>query len=131
MGLELTPPLHPSTCQVAMLKGRKGHEKIWFEDISADTFKASNNKGITYDEAMKTIHVIRRDDTIITGMEALTSLYEQVGLGWVFKLAKLPGLSSVADIAYKLISKNRMAIGGGMDGMSAPPQRLPSLGWRG
>ena len=36
------------------------------------------------------------------GMEALTKLYEITGMGWLFKLAKLPVLSSAANIAYKV-----------------------------
>ena len=58
---------------VALLKSKRGHEKIWFEDIAAKDFNPDNNKGITFEEAMDTIHVItRKDDKIFTGMEALT-----------------------------------------------------------
>ena len=36
------------------------------------------------------------------GMEALTKLYEITGMGWLFKLAKLPVLSNAANLAYKV-----------------------------
>ena len=66
---------------------------------------------------METIHVIKAgDETVLTGMEALTSLYDITGMGWLFKLAKLPLLSGAADIAYKMISKNRQAMGCGGGG---------------
>lgn len=52
-------------------------------------------------------------------MEALSELYGQVGLGWIFALAKLPLLGAAAEIVYKLVSKNRLAIGGGMDAVMA------------
>lgn len=69
---------------------------------------------------METIHVIKAgDETVLTGMEALTSLYDITGMGWLFKLAKLPLLSGAADIAYKMISKNRQAMGGAADGLLA------------
>jgi len=40
---------------------------------------------------------------------------EQVGLGWVFRLASLPGFSKAAELAYKLVSKNRQSMGGALD----------------
>ena len=69
---------------------------------------------------MATIHVIQaKDKKILTGMEALTSLYDITGMGWLFKLAKLPVLSSAAEIAYKVVSKNRTAMGGAADSLLA------------
>ena len=69
---------------------------------------------------MATIHVIKsKDATTMTGMEALTALYDITGMGWLFKLAKLPVLSSAAEIAYKVVSKNRQSMGGAADGLLA------------
>lgn len=39
----------------------------------------------------------------------------QVGLGWLFRLASLPGFSKAAELAYKLVSKNRQSMGGALD----------------
>ena len=69
---------------------------------------------------MATIHVIKsKDATTMTGMEALTALYDITGMGWLFKLAKLPVLSRAAEIAYKVVSKNRQSMGGAADGLLA------------
>ena len=69
---------------------------------------------------METIHVIKVDgEEVITGMEALTALYDITGMGWLFKLAKLPLLSGAADIAYKMVSKNRQSMGSAADGLLA------------
>ena len=84
----------------------------------ADSFSSEANAGISRADALATIHVIKRDGTILTGLVALTAMYDLVGLGWVFKLAKLPGLSAAAEILYKLVSKNRTALGAGMDTVS-------------
>mmetsp|Transcript_7196 Transcript_7196/g.18480 ORF Transcript_7196/g.18480 Transcript_7196/m.18480 type:complete len:777 (-) Transcript_7196:244-2574(-) len=104
---------------VKMLRSRKGHENIYFEDITAPAYSPVRNKGITYEVAMETIHVITKKGDIVVGMDGLTMLYSEVGLGWVFKLAQLPLISKVAEIIYKLISKNRLALGGGMDAVMA------------
>ena len=69
---------------------------------------------------METIHVIKSDgEEVVMGMEALTALYEITGMGWLFKLAKLPVLSGAAEIAYKMVSKNRKSMGGAADGLLA------------
>ena len=58
-----------------MLRGRRGHEQIYFENIVAPTFSSDANAGITKEEAMATIHVIKRDGTVERGMQALETLY--------------------------------------------------------
>ena len=71
---------------------------------------------------MATIHVIKsKDAEVMTGMQALThASTTSPGMGWLFrKLAKLPVLSSAAEIAYKVVSKNRQAMGGAADGLLA------------
>lgn len=103
------------TSVVSMLKSRKGHESIEFEDISLPSFKPAKNMNISYDEAMSTVHVITREQKVIQGMDALAALYGQVGLGWLFRLASLPGFSKAAELAYKLVSKNRQSMGGALD----------------
>ena len=91
-----------------------------FEDISDPKYSPDKNEGITFEEAMATIHVIKsKDAEVMTGMPALTALYDITGMGWLFKLAKLPVLSSAAEIAYKVVSKNRQAMGGAADGLLA------------
>lgn len=70
--------------------------------------------------AQATIHVIKRDGTIVKGLDGVRVLYDAVGLGWVMQLAKLPVLGEFAEMIYKIISKNRMAIGGGMDAGEHP-----------
>jgi predicted DCC family thiol-disulfide oxidoreductase YuxK len=71
-----------SVCKalVKMLKSRKGHENIYFEDIASPSFSSVENEGILYDSAMETIHVIKKDRSILQGMDALTSLYEEASV---------------------------------------------------
>ena len=102
-----------------MLRSRRGGSRIYYENIVADGFSSAANAGITKADALATIHVIRaKDGAVLRGLEALTAMYDLVGLGWVFQLAKLPGLSQAAEILYKLVSKNRTALGAGMDSVS-------------
>ena len=61
-----------------MLRGRRGHEDIYFENIVAPTFSSAANAGISKEDAMATIHIIKRDGTILKGMDALATLYDVV-----------------------------------------------------
>eukprot|EP00959_Pyramimonas_sp_CCMP1952_P385651 8081859-Pyramimonas_sp.AAC.2 len=47
-----------SVCKslVKMLKSKKGHEQIYFEDINVPTYTPIDNEGISYESAMETIH---------------------------------------------------------------------------
>jgi hypothetical protein len=51
--------------QVNMLKSRRGHEQIYFEDISNPNYSARRNAGISYEDAMDTIYVITKGGDII------------------------------------------------------------------
>ena len=85
-----------------------GHEDIYFENIMSDKFTPERNQGILKADAMKEIHVIRRSDgAIVKGMDGLPLLYDAVGLGWVFMLAKLPLLGQVRERTIPCFSYGR------------------------
>ena len=87
--------------------------RVAFVNIADRRYDAAAHAGIEYEDAMDTIHVIKREgEEIVTGPEALRLLYATVGLGWASKLAQLPVVSSVVDALYELISKYRLGIGG-------------------
>lgn len=48
-----------------MLKSRRGHEAIYFEDISSPDYSPRRNSGISYADAMDTIHVIKKDGSVV------------------------------------------------------------------
>eukprot|EP00899_Mesostigma_viride_P013965 jgi/Mesvir1/2256/Mv19303-RA.1 len=122
-----TPPaewvakyLYDGKCSVClglvdMLRSRSGSERIWFEDFTVPAYDPKANKDISVKEAMDTIHVITPEGSVLKGLDGLSVLYGAVGLGWLFTLAKFPMFSPLAQLAYKLVSKNRQALGSGMD----------------
>lgn len=87
--------------------------RVAFVNVASRSYDAAQNAGIEYEDAMDTIHVIKRDgDEVVTGPEALRLLYATVGLGWASRVAQLPVVSSIVDALYELISKYRLGIGG-------------------
>lgn len=109
---------------VSMLKKRdKGRGKIKFVNIADVDYDPDENMYIEFEEAMKTIHVITKDQEIVKGSEALGVLYEAVGLGWVSQLQKVPGLQQLGSAAYELIAKLRLPMEGrSMDALLATRQ---------
>ena len=64
---------------------------------------------------METIHVLKRDKSEpLRGLPAIEALFAEVGMGWAVKLATMPAISLAASVLYKLISSNRLKIGGAM-----------------
>lgn len=106
---------------VAMLKrADEGRGLIKFVNIASMAYNPAENEGILYEEAMETIHAIRRADAaIIKGPAALKELYRTVGLGWAAQLGDLPVISQLVDLVYEVLGRLRLPMGKGMDAMMA------------
>ena len=93
----------------------RGEGKVWYVDISDPAYDAKKHQGVTFAEAMETIHVLKRDKSEpLRGLPAIEALFAEVGMGWAVKLATMPAISLAASVLYKLISSNRLKIGGAM-----------------
>lgn len=103
---------------MSTLKERDGEEgRIKFVNIAKLTYDADENEGVTYEDAMETIHAITRDGTIYTGPAALQELYGAVGWGWIAKIMALPIVDKVVDIFYKILAKYRIPFSGTLTAM--------------
>jgi len=117
--------LYDGSCPMCQsLKGvleRQDHARgnIMFVDISASDYSPAQNMGIPLDDAMKTIHAIRRDGSVLTGTEALRAMFSAVGLGWAAALSDLPVFTQIVDAVYDIISKYRLPLSGMLDAVVA------------
>jgi predicted DCC family thiol-disulfide oxidoreductase YuxK/thiol-disulfide isomerase/thioredoxin len=92
-----------------------GKGKVWFVDISDPRYDPKRHQNVTFEEAMETIHVLKREGgEPLRGLPAIEALFAEVGMGWAVKLATMPAIGLVASVMYKLISSNRLKIGGAM-----------------
>ncbi|KAL0031318.1 hypothetical protein WJX79_003209 [Trebouxia sp. C0005] len=106
----------PTSTKVNMLRKRdKGQNKIVFVDISSQDYSAKDNAGITYEEAMGSIHGILPGDTVITNVDVFRKLYEVVGLGWVYAITRISFINNLANRVYALWAKYRLPITGRPD----------------
>lgn len=94
-----------------------GKGRIKFVNIALMTYTPEDNEGVTYEDAMETIHVIKRDGTIVKGPEALRELYGVVGWGWIARLMAVPIVDKIVDAFYKIVAKYRLPMSGALTAM--------------
>lgn len=106
--------------QKQLLESRDTSGAIQFVDISDEGYDPELNAGIDFEDAMASIHAIRRTDgQVLAGIDALRALYSQVGLGWVFAAASVPFLRPLVSALYKWFSAARLRASGRDDLLDA------------
>ena len=92
-------------------------EKILFTDIMAPGFDPES-AGVSWENLMARIYGKLPDGSFVTGVEVFRYLYGIVGFGFLVPLTRLPGVSALLDLAYKLFAKNRLRLTGRCHGKS-------------
>jgi CBS domain-containing protein/predicted DCC family thiol-disulfide oxidoreductase YuxK len=105
---------------VDMLKRRADEGAICFVNLRDPDYDPLLNQGISFEDGMESIHVIKQDQQILRGPEALQYLYDVANLGWVQRIMQIPFFSYLAGIAYKVIAALRLPLQGeSMDALLA------------
>jgi predicted DCC family thiol-disulfide oxidoreductase YuxK len=89
-----------------------GQPKLKITDIEGtdyDPFDPANGS-ITYKEGTAAIHAVTSDGKVVKGVPVFALAYEQVNLGWLFKITTWPIIKHGVDICYKLFAKYRTNI---------------------
>jgi predicted DCC family thiol-disulfide oxidoreductase YuxK len=83
-----------------------------FTDLESSDFNEQDpaNGGIDYETGMKAMHAVLPDGKVVQGVPVFKLAYEQVKLGWLFRVAELPGLSWLFDRAYDVFAAYRTII---------------------
>ena len=89
--------------EIRMLRRRDRRARIRFTDISV---------GLSWETLMNRIHGRLPDGTVIEGVEVFRRLYTAAGFRWLVALTRLPGVSQLLDLCYKLFAKNRLRLTG-------------------
>jgi predicted DCC family thiol-disulfide oxidoreductase YuxK len=97
----------------ARLLGRldRGRGRLALVDIADPDFDPAP-LGRTLDDVMGSIHAVRPDGSLVTGMEAFRRAYAAVGLGWLLAPTAWPVLRPAFDAAYRFFAKHRLRITG-------------------
>ncbi len=97
--------------EINMLRGWDRQQRIQFTDIDAADFSAEAY-GKTYEDLMARIQGRLSDGTWIEGVEVFRRLYSAVGFGPIVWITRLPGISHVMTLGYKIFARNRLRLTG-------------------
>ncbi|ANV90432.1 thiol-disulfide oxidoreductase DCC family protein [Picosynechococcus sp. PCC 8807] len=92
-----------------------GRGLICFVDVAADDYDPSRHGGVTFRAAMERIHGVLADGTVLQNVAVFRSVYEVLGLGWVYGITKIPGVGQLADWVYSIWAKYRLQLTGRPD----------------
>ena len=109
--------LYDSECSLCMkevnfLQRRDVNNKIYFVDIASDDYSPQDKSGLSYETAMRRIHGIERDGNVIVGVPVFRAVYEEIGLGWVYAITKVPFVGFLAGKLYDVWADYRLRITG-------------------
>jgi predicted DCC family thiol-disulfide oxidoreductase YuxK len=88
-----------------------GRGRLALVDIAAPDFRPADYSA-TFDQLMGTIHGVRPDGSLVTGMEAFRLAYRAAGHGWILAWTGLPFLRPLADRAYAWFATHRLRLTG-------------------
>ena len=95
-----------------LLKRDAGRGIINFVDIAAPNYQPEENGGVDFATAMGRIHAVLPDGTVIKNVEVFRRVYEELGMGWVYAITKLPLFGAIADGLYNIWADWRLALTG-------------------
>jgi predicted DCC family thiol-disulfide oxidoreductase YuxK len=97
--------------EIRMLVRKDKAARIEFTDIAAPTFDAASH-GKTYDQLMQRIHGRVADGSWIEGVEVFRQLYAAIGWRRVVAITRIPGISHLLALGYRLFAANRLRLTG-------------------
>lgn len=95
-----------------LLKKDAGRGIINFVDIADRNYNPQENSNIDFETAMGRIHAITNDGTILRNVEVFRRIYEELGMGWIYAVTKLPIVGNIADWFYGVWADWRLKLTG-------------------
>lgn len=89
-----------------------GRGLVDFVDIADDRYIPEAYGGIDFETAMGRIHALLPDGTIIKNVEVFRSVYETLGMGWIYAVTKLPIIGAIVDTLYGIWADWRLTLTG-------------------
>ena len=98
-----------------LTKKDRGRGIVDFVDIADDDYDPLDNSNIDFATAMGRIHAILPDGSVIKNVEVFRRVYEELGMGWVYAVTKIPVLGAIADWIYGIWADWRLKLTGRPD----------------
>ncbi|MBE9044146.1 DUF393 domain-containing protein [Pleurocapsales cyanobacterium LEGE 10410] len=93
-----------------LTKKDAGRGIVEFVDIASLDYDPQDNAGIDFATAMGRIHAILPDGKVIKNVEVFRRVYEELGMGWIYAITKVPILGEIADWLYGVWADWRLKI---------------------
>ena len=107
-------------------KKDRGRGIVKFVDIASDNYEPQDNANLDFATAMGRIHAILPDGSVIKNVEVFRRVYEELGMGWVYAITKIPVLGAIADWIYGIWADWRLKLTGRPDLETVIAQREDS-----
>ena len=112
--------LYDSECPLCMheikfLEKRDKKGLVKFTDLADPEYNPEQNGDVDYETGMRRMHAVLDTGEVISGVAVFREVYTAVGLGWVWRVTSVPGVSSVAERLYTVWADWRMWITGRED----------------
>ena len=98
-----------------LTKKDAGRGIVKFVDIASLDYDPQANGGVDFATAMGVIHAVLPDGTVIKNVEVFREVYEQLGMGWVYAITKVPVFGALANWLYGIWANWRLKITGRPD----------------
>ncbi len=97
--------------EIGWLRRLDRQHRIRFTDITLEAFDAGA-LGVSWHALMDRIHGRLAVGTMLEGVEVFRRLYAAVGFRRLARATRLPGISQLLDLTYRLFAKNRLKLTG-------------------
>ena len=99
--------------EVKFLRKRDaGRGIVNFVDIAEPNYSPEANAGVDFATAMGRIHGILPDGTVLKNVAVFRRVYDELGMGWIYAVTKLPAIEKIADIIYGIWADWRLQLTG-------------------
>jgi len=98
-----------------LTKKDRGRGIVNFVDIADIDYYPQDNADIDFATAMGRIHAILPDGTVIKNVEVFRRVYEELGMGWIYAITKVPVVGAIANWLYGIWADWRLKLTGRPD----------------
>ncbi len=97
--------------EIHMIRRKDKQQRIKFTDFADEEFDDSTID-ITYDQLMSQIHGRFPDGKVVRGVEVFRQLYSRIGFGKLVFITRIPPISWLLAVCYRLFARFRLRLTG-------------------
>lgn len=95
------------SAEVARLKCL-ANDELSFQDVHLLQEKEiANNNLPSREQLLQNLHLLRKDHSMVVGLNANIAAWEYTNRGWLLAFLKAPGVNALATVVYKIWAKFR------------------------